>query len=99
MGSREGSVLHQEGSGSLVWLIPTRVAPQMIDLRFVSRDGKSVLQVRYIPLQIGWSTSDDRPVIEPKGPLSLRSESNWTEWEDVPVVREESDLLNLSDKT
>lgn len=55
----------------------------MIDLRFVEREGKRVLQWRKIALQIGWSKGDDTPVIQPANPISLRPEKNWSEWEDV----------------
>lgn len=64
----------------------------MIELRMVSRGKKTVLQMRQVPLQIGWSKGDDSPVIQPRPPVSLNSKKNWTPWEDVPFVSERETL-------
>jgi hypothetical protein len=55
----------------------------MIDLRFLNKNGRVTLQWRQVRCEIGWSKSDDRPVIQPATPLSFNTEENWTEWEDV----------------
>lgn len=62
----------------------------MIDLRFVVRDGKRILQLREVVCQIGWSKGDEHPVIQPRSPISLIGEKNWTSWEDVPGQSEEA---------
>jgi hypothetical protein len=60
----------------------------MIDLRFIERDGKRVLQWRQVGCQIGWSKCDDKPVIQPKEPIYLTAENNWGPWQDVPFEPE-----------
>lgn len=69
----------------------------MIDLRFVERDGRRILQWRQVPCQIGWSKGDDHPVIQPRTPISLVSEKNWTPWADVPTT--ESKQENQKNET
>lgn len=60
----------------------------MIDLRFIERDGRKILQWRQVRCQIGWSKGDEHPVIQPVGPISFMAEKNWTPWADVPVEME-----------
>jgi hypothetical protein len=61
----------------------------MIQLRWFKRFAvEPVLQWRQVECQIGWSKGDDHPVFQPKGPVSLYPERNWTPWEDVPTVEE-----------
>jgi hypothetical protein len=60
----------------------------MIQLRFILKNGKKILQFRCIPLQIGESSCGDL-VLEPQPPVSMKMEKNWTDWEDVPLVVED----------
>lgn len=74
----------------------------MFQLRqFVGNDDAPPrLQFRYIPSNINWLPSDDRPVFSPQEPLSINMEKNWTEWQDVPVVfeRQLKENTNTPDK-
>lgn len=62
----------------------------MIELRWIKRNGEKILQARVVPCNIAESTCGDM-IIEPQGPISLRMEDNWTEWEDVSLVEEVSE--------